>query len=81
MKAHDFSNYTYETNVPPGVGAEAEIDSMDGAGIFCIGQKTYRFAKRCMRNPELRAAIDAKVSELKAQGFFDAHPPKEYSIW
>ena len=33
-----------------------------------IGRKTYRFVRRCMQDPELRAKIKARAAEIRASG-------------
>jgi hypothetical protein len=47
-------------------GGEATIAAMDEYSRAEIGRKTYRFVRRCMRDPVLRAKIKARAAELKA---------------
>lgn len=49
------------------VGGEATIAAMDEYSRAEIGRKTYRFVRRCMKDPELRARIKARAAELRAQ--------------
>ena len=53
--------------VTKNVGAEAAIAAMDEYSRAEIGRKTYNFVRRCMRNPELRAKIQARAAELRAE--------------
>lgn len=48
-------------------GGEAAIAAMDEYSRAEIGRKTYRFVRRCMRDPELRARIKARAAELRAE--------------
>ena len=48
-------------------GGEATIAAMDEYSRAEIGRKTYRFVRRCMQNPELRAKIQARAAELRAE--------------
>ena len=50
------------------VGGEAAIAAMDEYSRAEIGRKTYRFVRRCMQDPELRARIKARAAELRAEG-------------
>lgn len=77
MARHDFSKYTYETNMPPGVGAELAIRTMAPWSYTNLGRNVFQFAKRSMKDPDLRAAIREKAAQLQAEGFFDAHPAEE----
>ena len=61
---------TVETNVPPGVGAEAALKQMDSYSLLEIGRKVHRFARAAMQNPEYRAAIDAEIQRLRETGWF-----------
>lgn len=64
------------SNVPPGeVVSRTMQQNPDTA--WCMGMRTYRFANRCRRDPALKAAIQAKVEQLRAEGFFEAHPPQK----
>lgn len=49
-------------------GGEATIRAMDQYERAEIGRKTLRFVQRCMRNPELRARIQARAAEIRANG-------------
>jgi hypothetical protein len=49
-------------------GGEAAIAAMDEYSRAEIGRKTYRFVRRCMQDPELRARIKARAAELQAKG-------------
>lgn len=49
-------------------GGEATIAAMDEYSRAEIGRKTYRFVRRCMQDPELRARIKARAAELQAKG-------------
>ena len=49
-------------------GGEAAIAAMDEYSRAEIGRKTYRFVRRCMQDPELRARIKARAAELQAEG-------------
>lgn len=48
-------------------GGEATIAAMDEYSRAEIGRKTYRFVRRCMQNPELRAKIQARAAEIRAE--------------
>ena len=56
-----------KTGEPIQGGGELTIEAMDKYGRWFIGRRTYLFARRCMRNPELRAKIKARAAELDAQ--------------
>ena len=49
-------------------GGEATIAAMDEYSRAEIGRKTYRFVRRCMKDPELRARIKSRAAELRAEG-------------
>lgn len=49
--------YDTETGEPIQGGGELTIAAMGKYGRLSIGRRTYLFARRCMRNPELRAKI------------------------
>lgn len=55
-----------EGSLLPG-GGELTIAAMDEYSRAEIGRKTYRFVRRCMRDPELRAKIKARAAELQAE--------------
>ena len=42
-------------------GAELAVAAMDEYSRAEIGRKTYRFVRRCMQDPELRAKIKARA--------------------
>lgn len=44
------------------------LSAYDDVSMANIGQSTYNFVRRLMRNPEYRAMIQAKAAELKAAG-------------
>lgn len=48
-------------------GAELAIAAMDEYSRAEIGRKTYRFVRRCMQNPELRAKIQARAAQLREE--------------
>ena len=48
-------------------GGEATIAAMDEYSRAEIGRKTYRFVRRCMQDPVLRAQIKARAAELRAE--------------
>lgn len=52
--------------MPEHGGGELTIAAMDEYSRAEIGRKTYRFVRRCMRDPVLRAKIKARAAELKA---------------
>ena len=47
-------------------GAEVTIAQMEEWSRLEIGRKTYNFARRLMRNPELRVMIKARAAEIRA---------------
>ena len=49
-------------------GGEVTIAGMDDDELLEIGRKTYAFARRVMRNPELRTLIKARAAEIRANG-------------
>lgn len=49
-------------------GGEATIAAMDEYSRANIGQKTYRFVRRVMQDPVLRAQIKARAEELRREG-------------
>ena len=49
-------------------GGEATIAAMEEYSRLEIGRKTYRFVRRCMQDPELRARIKSRAAELRAEG-------------
>lgn len=48
-------------------GGELTIAAMDEYSRTEIGRKTYRFVRRCMRDPELRAKNQTRAAELRAE--------------
>lgn len=48
-------------------GAELAIAAMDEYSRAEIGRKTYRFVRRCMQDPELRAKIKARAAQLRQE--------------
>lgn len=56
-----------KTGEPIQGGGELTIEAMDKYGRWFIGRRTYLFARRCMKNPELREKIKARAAELDAQ--------------
>lgn len=54
--------------VPGRAGGEAAIAAMDEYSRAEIGRKTYRFVRRCMQDPELRARIQARAAQLREEG-------------
>ena len=52
-------------------GAELTIAAMDEDARMCIGQQTFYFVKRVLRDPELRKLHAQKKAELEASGYFD----------
>lgn len=49
-------------------GGEATIAAMDEYSRAEIGRKTYRFVRRVMRNPEMKALIKKRAEEIRANG-------------
>ena len=70
--------------VPECGGGELTIAAMDKYSRLEIGRKTYRFVRRCMRDPELRAKIKARAAELRAEAeantYDDYNPYEEEAI-
>lgn len=48
-------------------GGEATVAAMDEYSRTEIGRKTCRFVRRCMKDPRLRARIQARAAELRAE--------------
>lgn len=48
-------------------GGELTIAGMDELDRMAIGRKTYRFVRRVMKNPELKALIQKRAAEIRAQ--------------
>ena len=53
--------------ISQGPGGEANIAAMDEYSRIEIGRKTYRFVRRCMQDPELKARIQARAAEIREQ--------------
>lgn len=53
--------------VADGAGGEAAVESMDSDSRLEIGRKTYRFVRRVMQDPVLKARIQARAAELRAE--------------
>ena len=47
-------------------GGEATIAAMNEYSRLEIGRKTLRFVRHLMRDPELRAKIQARAAEIRA---------------
>ena len=47
------------------IGGETTIAAMDENSRYEIGRKTYRFVRRVMKDPEMRARIRARAEELR----------------
>lgn len=47
-------------------GGEATIAAMDEYSYAEIGRKTYRFVRRLMRDPEMKAKIRARAEQIRA---------------
>lgn len=58
--------------VPGRAGGEAAIAAMDEYSRAEIGRKTYRFVRRCMQDPELRARIRARAAQLREEAANEA---------
>lgn len=49
--------------------AKLEIpNAQDQFSPYSIGRKTYNFVKSCMKDPDLRARIQARAAEIRANG-------------
>ena len=46
-------------------GGELTIAAMDEDSRWNIGRRTYRFVRRCMKDPVLREAIKARAAEIR----------------
>ncbi len=49
------------------VGAEAAVAAMSEGERLVIGMHTYRFVRRVMRDPEIRARIEARAAQIRAE--------------
>ena len=67
----DHENGTAPVEKPVDGGAEVTIAAIDEYARACIGQHTYYFVKRILRDPELRKLHAQKQAELEAAGYFD----------
>lgn len=52
--------------VAPPEGAAPMLEQMDEYSRENIGQSTYRFVRRVMRDPELRKMIQNRAAEIRA---------------
>ncbi len=52
-------------------GAEAAVAVMSEGERLEIGRKTYRFVRRLMRDPEIRAKILARAAQIRAEEQID----------
>ena len=52
--------------ITPNEGGEATIAAMNEYSRAEIGRKTLRFVQNLMRDPELRAKIQARAAEIRA---------------
>ena len=52
--------------IAPPEGAAPMLEQMDEYSRENIGQSTYRFVRRMMRNPELRKLIQERAAEIRA---------------
>lgn len=48
-------------------GGEATIAAMDEHSRWNIGRRTYSFVRQCMKDPVLRARIQERAAELRAE--------------
>ena len=53
-----------ETVAPPGGGADV-INTMDDVSLDNIGRETYRFVRRVMRDPVMRAQIRKMAAQMQ----------------
>lgn len=44
------------------------LSGLDEDSRLEIGRRTYRFVRRCMQDPELRARIQTRAAEIRASG-------------
>ena len=61
----------YNVKIQTGVeceGGELTVTAMDEYSRAEIGRKTYRFVRRIMQNPEIRAKVEARAAELREAG-------------
>ena len=50
-------------------GAALTLAAMDEYQYACIGQETYYFVKRLLKDPEMRKLHAKKKAELERQGY------------
>lgn len=55
----------------PGGGAELTLAAMPDYSRENIAEKTYRFVRRLMRNPECRELIQKRAEEIRASGLYE----------
>lgn len=48
-------------------GGELALDAMNEDQLYEMGRTTYNFVRRMMRNPELRAMIQARAAQIRAE--------------
>ena len=48
-------------------GGERALAAMNEDQLCEIGRTTYNFVRRMMRNPELRAVIQARAAQIRAE--------------
>ena len=48
-------------------GGELALEAMNDFQRYEIGRKTYDFVRSVMRNPELRAVIQARAAQIRAE--------------
>ncbi len=48
-------------------GGERALAAMNEDQLYEIGRTTYNFVRRMMRNPELRAVIQARAAQIRAE--------------
>ena len=71
-----YENIPYTTNLPDDFNPADVITSMEPACQRALAHATLNVVKRAMRDPSVRDAINAKVAELRAEGFYDRYPAK-----
>ncbi len=47
-------------------GGELTLEAMNDDQIHEVGRSTYNFVRRVMRNPEMRAIIQARAAQIRA---------------
>ena len=48
-------------------GGERALEAMNEDQLYEMGRTTYNFVRRMMRNPELRAVIQARAAQIRAE--------------